>query len=91
MTERKTFLRGILGTGGLRGCPRRRSGSAVPEYYTVLPQLKDLAAETTRTRERTTPTQITDQIGTTPTTGAGTTKAGTPGTITLIIMIPGGD
>ena len=43
MTERKTFLRGILGTGGLGGCPRRRSGSAVPEYYTVLPQLKDLA------------------------------------------------
>ena len=42
MTERKTFLRGILGTGGLGGCPRRRLGSAVPEYYTVLPQLKDL-------------------------------------------------
>ena len=44
MTERKTFLRGILGTGGLEGCPRRRLGSAVPEYYTVLPQLKDLAS-----------------------------------------------
>ena len=43
MTECKTFLRGILGTGGLGGCPRHRSGSAVPEYYTVLPQLKDLA------------------------------------------------
>ena len=43
MTERKTILRGILGTGGLGGCPRRRLGSAVPEYYTVLPQLKDLA------------------------------------------------
>ena len=45
MTERKTILRGILGTGGLGGCPRRRLGSAVPEYYTVLPQLKDLARE----------------------------------------------
>ena len=43
MTERKTFLRGILGTGGLGGCLRRRLGSAIPEYYTVLPQLKDLA------------------------------------------------
>ena len=43
MTERKTFLRGILGTAGLGGCPRRRLGSAVPEYYTILPQLKDLA------------------------------------------------
>ena len=43
MTERKTILRGILGTGGLGGCPRRRLGSAVPECYTVLPQLKDLA------------------------------------------------
>ena len=43
MTERKTFLRGILGTGGLGGCPRRRLGSAVPEYYTVLLQLKDFA------------------------------------------------
>ena len=45
MTECKTFLRGILGTGGLGGCLRRRLGSAVPEYYTVLPQLKDLAQE----------------------------------------------
>ena len=45
MTERKTFLRGILGTGGLGGCLRRRLGSAVPEYYTALPQLKDLAAD----------------------------------------------
>ena len=49
MTERKTFLRGILGTGGLGGCPRRRLGSAVPEYYTVLPQLKDLALVTVPT------------------------------------------
>ena len=49
MTERKTFLRGILGTGGLGGCPRRRSGSAVPEYYAVLPQLKDLAVGNLRT------------------------------------------
>ena len=46
MTERNTILRGILGTGGLGGCPRRRLGSAVPEYYTVLPQQKDLAIET---------------------------------------------
>ena len=43
MTERKTILRGILGTRGLGGCPRRRLGSVVPEYYTVLQQLKDLA------------------------------------------------
>ena len=43
MTERKTFLRGILGTGGLGGCSKCRLGSAVPEYYTVLPQLKDFA------------------------------------------------
>ena len=50
-----------------------------------------MVVETTRTRGRTTPTQ-TDQTGTIPTTGAGTTtEAGTPGTITLIIMIPGGD
>ena len=45
MTERKTFLRGILGTGGLGGCPRCRLGSAVPEYYTVILQLKDLATD----------------------------------------------
>ena len=49
------------------------------------------AVETICTRGRTTPTQTTDQTGTTPTTGAGTTKAGTPGTITLIITIPGED
>ena len=49
------------------------------------------AAETTRTRERTTPTQTTDQTGATLTAGAGTTEAGTPGTITLIIMTPGED
>ena len=50
-----------------------------------------LVVETTRTKGRTTPTQITDQTGTTLTTGAGTTKAGTPGTTTLIIMIQGED
>ena len=57
----------------------------------VIETTHTMAAETTRTRERTTPTQIADRTATTPTIGAGTTKAGTPGTITLIIMIPGED
>ena len=48
-----------------------------------------MAVETTHTKERTTPTQTTDQTGTTLTAGTGTAEAGTPGTITLIIMIPG--
>ena len=50
-----------------------------------------MVVEITHTRGETTPTQITDQTRTTPTTGAGTTKAGTPGTTTLIIMIQGED
>ena len=37
-----------------------------------------MVVETTHTRGRTTPTQIIDRTGTTPTTGAGTTKAENP-------------
>ena len=59
---------------------------------TVIEITHTMLVGTTRTRGETTPTQTTDRTGTTPTTGAGTTtKTGTPGTITLITMIPGGD
>ena len=43
MTERKTFLRGIPGTGGQGGLPRTKVRLSRTEYYTVLPQPKDLA------------------------------------------------
>ena len=57
----------------------------------VIETTHTMVAETTHTKERTTPTQTTDQTGTTPTTELEQQKLGTPGTITLIIMIPGED